>query len=170
MNVDGADPRVVREVLRDVLSELLPELVADARASAPAPGGAAPMFPPPPVAAVHRPSTWPTVAGTPDEAFSITSDEELAAFVRRLVALCENPRDLAAIRSGQRRFVLQGSGPATERATVKRIDKGAVSERVVREAAATGSRLVLGPKAVLTPMGRDVARSLGVTIEKEKRC
>ena len=73
-------------------------------------------------------------------------------------------RRAAAIRSGQRRFVLQGSGPATERAAVKRIDKGAVSERVVREAAATGSRLVLGPKAVLTPMGRDVARSLGVTI------
>ena len=91
--------------------------------------------------------------------------------MRRLLALCENPRDHAAIRSGQHRFVLQGSGTAgTERAAVKRIEKGAVSERVVREAAATGSRLVLGPKAVLTPMGRDVARSLGVTIEKEKRC
>src|SRR5207342_1086816 len=103
------------------------------RASAPAPGGAAPIFPPPPVAAVHRPSTWPTVEGTPEEAVSITSDEELAAFVRRLVTLCENPRDLAAIRSGQRRFVLQGAGPAgTGRAAFKRIDKGAVSERVVR--------------------------------------
>jgi hypothetical protein len=29
---------------------------------------------------------------------------------------------------------------------------------------------VLGPRAVLTPLARDVARSLGVTIEKEKRC
>jgi hypothetical protein len=170
MSVDGADPRVVREVLRDVLSELLPELVADARASAPASS----VFPPPPVAAVHRPSTWQGTAATEDastEVVSITSDEELAAFVRRLLALCENPRDHTAIRSGQRRFVLQRSGMAgTERAVVKRIDRGAVSERVVREAAATGSRLVLGPKAVLTPMGRDVARSLGVTIEKEKRC
>ena len=51
MSVDGADPRVVREVLRDVLSELLPELVADARARPRRPV-AAPMFPPPPVAAV----------------------------------------------------------------------------------------------------------------------
>jgi hypothetical protein len=164
MSVDGADPRVVREVLRDVLSELLPELVADARA-------AAPIFPPPPVAAVHRPSTWhgaPAAEAAGAEAVSITNDEELAAFVRHLLALCENPRDHAAIRSGQHRFVLQGSGPAGK--AVKRIDKGAVSERIVREAAATGSRLVLGPKAVLTPMGRDAARSLGVTIEKEKRC
>ncbi len=166
MSVDGADPRVVREVLRDVLSELLPELVADARASAPDA-----VFPPPPVAAVHRPSTWHGTPHTDTEAVSITSDEELAAFVRHLLALCENPRDHAAIRTGQRRFVLQRSGPSgKEGSAVRRIDKGAVSERVVREAAATGSRLLLGPRAVLTPMGRDVARSLGVTIEKEKRC
>jgi hypothetical protein len=159
----------VREVLRDVLSELLPELVADARAASPSA-----IFPPPPVAAVHRPSTWHGGAAAEDaatESVSITSDEELAAFVRRLLTLCENPRDHAAIRSGERRFVLRGSAHAGPRDTaVKRIDRGAVSERVVREAAATGSRLVLGRKAVLTPMGRDVARSLGVTIEKEKRC
>jgi hypothetical protein len=154
---NGADPALVREVLRDVLAELLPELVAREAGTA---------FPPPPVAAVHRPSGWHGA-----EAVSISSDAELDAFVRRLAALCENPRDRTAIRSGELRFTLRGSASADPRGeTVHRIEKGAVSERVVREAAATGSRLVLGPKAVLTPMGRDVARSLGVTIEKEKRC
>jgi hypothetical protein len=58
--------------------------------------------------------------------------------------------------------------PARE--TARRIDSGAVSERIVREAAAAGTRLVLGPRAVLTPMAHDAARSLGVQIEKEKRC
>jgi hypothetical protein len=50
-----------------------------------------------------------------------------------------------------------------------RVDRGAVTERVVNEAAAAGCRLVLGPSAVLTPSGRDRARQLGVEIEKEKR-
>jgi hypothetical protein len=164
MSSNGADPALVREVLRDVLAELLPELVAREAA----PGNA--VFPPPPVAAVHRPSGWHgSQPGA--EAVSISSDDELEAFVHRLMALAESPRDRAAIRSGELRFTLHGSGSAGPGgSTVRRIDRGAVSERVVREAAATGARLVLGPKAVLTPMGRDVARSLGVTIEKEKRC
>ena len=51
-----------------------------------------------------------------------------------------------------------------------RIEKGAVTERIVREAAEAGARLVLSPRAVITPMARDRARSLGVQIEKERRC
>ena len=50
------------------------------------------------------------------------------------------------------------------------LEKGAVTERHVREAAEQRARLVLSPRAVLTPMARDRARSLGVEIEKERRC
>jgi hypothetical protein len=49
-----------------------------------------------------------------------------------------------------------------------RIDKGAVTERAVQAAASAGVRLVLGPRAVLTPLARDRARALGVPIEKER--
>jgi hypothetical protein len=42
-----------------------------------------------------------------------------------------------------------------------------VTERTVARATAAGGRLVLGRRAVLTPLGRDRARSLGVTVEKE---
>jgi hypothetical protein len=78
-----------------------------------------------------------------------------------------------AIRSGKLRFRLgataaAGAGPAT--APVIRIERGAVTERAVRDAAAQGARLVLAPRAVLTPMARDRARSLGVEIEKERPC
>jgi len=49
-----------------------------------------------------------------------------------------------------------------------RIERGAVTERTVLSAAGAGARLVLGPRAVLTPLARDRARTLGVPIEKER--
>jgi len=49
-----------------------------------------------------------------------------------------------------------------------RIERGAVTERAVIKAAADGARLLLGRGAVLTPLARDKARSLGVEIEKER--
>jgi hypothetical protein len=51
---------------------------------------------------------------------------------------------------------------------VHRVDKGAVTERAVAAAAAAGARIVVGPRAVLTPLAKDKARSLGVPIEKER--
>jgi hypothetical protein len=52
-------------------------------------------------------------------------------------------------------------------AGVVRVDRGAVTERKVEEAARTGARLVLGPKAVLTPLAREKARAKGIAIERE---
>jgi hypothetical protein len=51
---------------------------------------------------------------------------------------------------------------------VRRIERGAVTERMVRDAARAGERLVLGRGAVLTPLARDRARADGVEIEKER--
>ena len=48
------------------------------------------------------------------------------------------------------------------------VEKGAVTERAVLAAAKAGERLVLGPRAVLTPLARDKARALGVRVEKER--
>jgi hypothetical protein len=176
---NGADPALVREVLRDVLAELLPELVAETRAPslAPTSSAAVPAMPPPPVAAVHRPSSWggapaPSPRDGRIEEVSLASDADLQAFVQRLLQRFENANDRAAIRSGALRFSLRhgAAGQPASPSGARRIEHGAVTERVVREAAAAGGSLVLGPRAVLTPLARDVARSLGVTIEKEKRC
>jgi hypothetical protein len=49
----------------------------------------------------------------------------------------------------------------------RRIERGAVTEKVVRDAARAGERLVLGRGAVLTPLARDRARASGVEITKE---
>jgi len=158
---------------------------------------AVPQVPAPPIARVHRPSGWRPPAesdttpaiGTPQarqlaagaapqpaadiEVVDLRSDADLDAFVRALVHRFENPRDRMAIRSGKLRFRLGATavpaGAPAPAATI-RIERGAVTERVVRDAAAQGARLVLAPRAVLTPMARDRARSLGVEIEKERPC
>ena len=158
---------------------------------------AVPQVPAPPIARVHRPSGWRPPAesdttpaiGTPQarqlaagaapqpaadiEVVDLRSDADLDAFVRALVHRFENPRDRMAIRSGKLRFRLGATavaaGAPAPAATI-RIERGAVTERAVRDAAAQGARLVLAPRAVLTPMARDRARSLGVEIEKERPC
>jgi hypothetical protein len=60
------------------------------------------------------------------------------------------------------------TGPVTAlpSAPVRRIERGAVTESVVRQAAQDGVRLVLGRRAVLTPLARDLSRTLGVEVER----
>ena|SRR5687767_3983326 len=114
---------------------------------------------------------------------SLRTDADLDAFVRRVAALCDDPGQRSALKDGRRRFTLAAteadslaqpsSTPpaATSAATapVVRVDRGAVTERTVKKAAADGARLVVGPRAVLTPLARDKARSLGVQVEREER-
>jgi hypothetical protein len=112
------------------------------------------------------------------EQVSLHSDGDLDAFVRRVAVLCEDPSQRAALAEGRRRFRLVAGGPADPEtgehsATgaaggVLRVEQGAVTERRVKQAAAEGARLVLGRKAVLTPLARDKARTLGVVVEKER--
>jgi hypothetical protein len=108
------------------------------------------------------------------EPITIDGDEDLERFVRALLARFENPRDRRAIRSGRLRFVLRPSSTAratpaaANAAPVMRMEKGAVTERTVRAAAADGARLLLARGAVLTPLARDQARALHVEIERER--
>jgi hypothetical protein len=123
------------------------------------------------------------------ETVNLSSDQDLAAFVNRLLDLDPDQRE--ELRSGRKRFRLAappapsvpaaagragpgsaGSGNGAERAgdstPVRRIERGAVTEAAVTAAARAGERLVLGRGAVLTPLARDRARASGVPIEKER--
>ena len=96
----------------------------------------------------------------------LATDEELHEFVLQVIALADNPKRRRDLLAGRLRFTLAPAGapgPADHR-----IEKGAVTERAVQAAASAGARLVLGPRAVLTPLARDRARALGVPIEKER--
>ena len=107
---------------------------------------------------------------------ALRTDGDLDAFVRDIATRCEDPVERAALRDGRRRFRLapaeagessDGQRPPAAAAVV-RVERGAVTERTVGRAAAEQARLVLGPRAVLTPLARDKARTLGVEIERER--
>jgi hypothetical protein len=162
-------------------------------------------------------ATWPGGSaspgnGTGPQPVRLATDEELHAFVLRVLALADNPKRRRDLVAGRLRFTLApvgpaaalpaaaapvvitpalaggggapatlapaghspvipapvGGGSATGISGDHRIEKGAVTERTVQAAATAGARLVLGPRAVLTPLARDRARALGVPIEKER--
>ena len=149
-----------------------------ARGAAPATSEPVPRRPaaePRSIPAAPPTPTRPAPAGATLETVTIDSDEDLQAFVRSLVTRLESPRDRLAIKAGRLRFMLRRSatpvGVATTDTTpVTRVERGAVTERQVREAHAEGARLVLARAAVLTPLARETARTLGVQIERETSC
>ena len=158
------------DAARNLLRELLAEALADGN-------GHPAAVPPPPVAAVHRPSTWSRPAapgevigdgaasvphdraGGPAVPVTIASDADLDRFVRVVLDRADE------IRAGRLRFTL---GHGTGAPGVTRVAHGAVTERTIKKAADAGGRLVLGPGAVLTPLAREKARALGIDIERER--
>jgi hypothetical protein len=128
------------------------------------------------------------------ETVNLSTDEDLEAFVKRLLDL--DPAEREQLRSGRKRFRLAAAPTAptaqaaqaaqtspappvpaaavsgAERAggstPVRRIERGAVTEAVINQAVRAGERLVLGRGAVLTPLARDRARASGVPIERER--
>jgi hypothetical protein len=116
------------------------------------------------------------------ETVNLSTDEDLASFVKRLLDLDPDQRE--ELRSGRKRFRLATVAltPATPpspspspspgggrgASPVRRIERGAVTEAMINQAARAGERLVLGRGAVLTPLARDRARASGVQIEKER--
>ena len=179
------DPEMLRALVREALADLLP---AQPGAAGPALAPTAPVSPPPvqPAPASFQPAQPAPVSSAPAqggaaytvrdgvaevETVSVRTDRELAAFVTRLLRLVENPRRREDLRTGRLRFRLAPGGAAGASASARptrRVDKGAVTEATVRDAARAGARLVLGPRAVLTPLARDRARAAGVEIEKER--
>ena len=152
----SSDLDALRSLIREIISDVLPSGLA---------GG-------PPAA----------------ETVNLSTDDDLAAFVKRLLDL--GPDEREEVRSGRKRFRLAAppapgvprapgippalagradeAGRARAVAGVRRIERGAVTEKVINAAAQAGERLVLGRGAVLTPLARDRARASGVQIEKER--
>ena len=151
MTVNGADLRaLVREVVRDAVADLVPQ----------------------PTVTNHN-GVQPTGPLTADEKTRVdtvrmTTDNDLDAFVRQLLRLFENPKTRADLRNGRLSFRLARASTSSP-ATSRRIDSGAVTERHIVDVAACGGGLILGRRAVLTPLAREKARALGVSIQKEPK-
>ena len=188
MSETDATTGEMHAALKTALAELLPDMLRQ--------HGTAPVaqVPAPPVAQTLRPSTWDPSQQAPDPAKAakeqfhaeqagvtasggvehvrLKDDRDLDAFVRALAHRLASPVEREAVLAGRIRFTLTAAAahaapaPAATPGGAERIDSGAVTERVVERAAQNGGVLVLGPRAVLTPMGRDRARALGVRIER----
>jgi len=105
------------------------------------------------------------------ELMTINSDADLNTFVQRIAQLCQDPIQREALADGTTQFQLAqiSARPAlVESKKVIRIEKGAVTEKQVKQASEQGATLLLTKTAVLTPLGRDRAKALGVEVEREK--
>jgi hypothetical protein len=132
----------------------------------------------------------PSQAGA--EPVVMRNDDDLNAFALRVLELAQDPGAGADLRAGRLRFRLQSppapppdvhdaravrrheqTAPGTEAVqahpaeAVHRYEKGAVTERHVGSAAEAGARLVLGRRAVLTPLAKERVRASGVVVERE---
>jgi hypothetical protein len=177
VSTEFPDAGELRALIREVLSDLLPAGV-EAEGPAGTPGallagtpGTLPAGDP----AVGRPGLGqPGLAHSVREhveaveTVSLRNDADLDAFVKRLLRLFENPQRRDALRAGRLRFRLAAAAGPGSVQPAHRVDKGAVTEAMVRQAAGAGARLVLGRRAVLTPLARDRARAAGVEIERER--
>ena len=96
----------------------------------------------------------------------IASDHDLAAFIARVT----EPTTLEKVRAGKLRFTLGAApapAPAAAAAPSAAALTGVITEQKIDHLKGAG-RLVLGPGAVLTPLARDKARKLGLTIERRR--
>jgi len=184
----------LRRLVREVLRELLPAAAADQRVAgsgavgAGRPGGAGSGAvgagrPDGAVRAV-RLTTEKELHAFVVEVLRLADDPQrridlLAGRLRFIPAQPAADREdepAAAVPAALRQGRPPGSARPAEPAAVvgqdgraiRRIEKGAVTERAVIAAARAGEQLVLGPRAVLTPLARDKARALGVPVEKER--
>ena len=169
----GADTEVIRALVREVLADLLPAAARDpGNPGAAGSGGSGGL--------AAGPGTVPGAPGQPGlphtirehvesvEIVSIRTDAELGSFVLHLLHLFENPKHRDALRTGRLRFRLTAPAAGGPAQPSHRIEKGAVTEAMVAASARAGARLVLGRRAVLTPLARDRARATGVEIVKER--
>jgi len=144
---------VIREVLHEVIAGEVGAAVAQARSVE------SPLSP-----GMH------VDAGT--QVVTISSQAELDAAVRRILSDAGHPARRAALQSGKVRFVLgsaAGPRPAAQsgQPQAHRFERGALTERHVRAAAQAGVSIVITGRVAVTPLAKDRARAMGVTIVKE---
>lgn len=191
--MNDMDEAAVREVIRSVLSDVVPSLrTAGAMSSAPLtpkPGagvassrsgqGNFGAFSAGESSNAERPvpgvreQSQPSGAGAEVIGVAIENDHDLRALVFEVLRHADNPRRRDDIRAGRLTFRLtttQRRPAATTRSepTPVRVDRGALTERMVQAAAGTQTAFILGRGVSVTPLAAESARSLGIAIEKEK--
>jgi hypothetical protein len=147
------DPRTsadLRRMVREVLQEVLPR---DATA--------------PPDTRSATTATSAT-SGPDVRRVCVADDHDLADLVTQVLNLAVDPARVDDLRAGRIRFTLEKadlSAAASAPGPIE-VERGAVTERLIQRASREQRSLLIGRRAVVTPLARDRARSLGVTIDR----
>jgi hypothetical protein len=132
-------------------------------------------------AAKGSPRPTPSAAGTGaspvpvEQRVRIANDADLAAFAKQVLVLAADPKVQRRIAAGAYGFKLDGAptftpvqAGASSSAGSARIDQGVVTETVLSKLPRGTGRLQIGAGVSVTPLARDRARNLGITIERMK--
>jgi hypothetical protein len=103
----------------------------------------------------------------------IANDADLAAFAKQVLALAADPAVQRKIAAGTYGFKLEVAPSASSAAAPSaggsaRIDKGVVTESALIKLPRGTRKLLIGAEVSVTPLARDKAGSLGITIERMK--
>lgn len=115
----------------------------------------------------------PQTTPPPEHRVRIAGDADLAAFAKQVLALAADPAARTKIAAGQYPFRLEGGQGAAPQAAPTtagpaRIDRGVVTEGTLIKLPRGTTRLQIGAEVSVTPLARDKAGSLGITIERMK--
>ncbi len=143
------DSEMLRSLVREALRDALGSNVSNVKL---------------PIAPVAQPAVT--------EVVSLNNDSDLAAFVRRVLDMSQDAGTLAQLREGKITFQLAGShssGSTNISAATQgmRVEKGALTESMVRKAAESGNAIYLNRKVVVTALARDKARAMGVELIRD---
>jgi hypothetical protein len=125
------------------------------------------------IAAVKREHA-PGAAAAAEHRVRIAGDADLAAFAKLVLSLANDPVTRSAIANGSYRFKLEGASTGASATTAPaagssaRIEKGVVTEGALLKLPKGTKRLQVGASVSVTPLARDKASSLGITIERMK--
>jgi len=112
------------------------------------------------------------------ESVRLNSNEDVAAFVDRILKLAAEPGGRQALESGHHRFRLSDgiatpneqrsgdTGPDSGMDAVSRVEHGLLTERTCRLLAADLQLLVIGRSVRVTPLAADWLRRKGITIKR----
>lgn len=112
------------------------------------------------------------------ESVRLSSNEDVAAFVQRILKLTEKQESREALESGQHRFQLTTDRPAATRQNftgvepeshadeVSTVDHGLLTERECRRLASNLQVLIIGRTVRVTPLAADWLRRKGITIKR----
>lgn len=116
-----------------------------------------------------------------EEVVSLTSDEDLFAFVRRILEFGQNPAQRAALLEGRHRFRFGSPGaqpiqPPSPNSAVPgaaitapshhTIAKGLITERDIGLLPAGTRSVSVTAKSRLTPLAKDELRRLNISVER----